>query len=244
LSPDTIETRVVRLLDEVLVPDVIGLAQAAAEDAIVAAGLNVGVVTTDNSDTVPFGDVISQDPVGGNVVLAGSDVDLVISLGPADVVVPDVVGLPQGAAEGAIAGANLVVGAVTTENSDTVPAGNVISQNPGGGASAAPGTPVDLVVSDGAAGVAPGRPENLAGRSKYAKVFISWQQPETATGSLVYRRLDGEAAFSIVAQPAGHSFLDNLPAGAAFAEYYVVATNAFGASDPSDTVLVARSSRR
>ena len=167
LSPDTIETRVVRLLDEVLVPDVVGLPQLAAEDGIVAARLIVGGVSSENSDTVPAGDVIRQDPAGGSVVLAGSAVSLVISLGPADVVVPDVVGLPQGAAEGAIVGANLVVGAVSTENSDTVPAGDVISQNPGGGSSVPPGTVVDLVISIGPADVVvpdvTGLPQGAAG---------------------------------------------------------------------------------
>jgi beta-lactam-binding protein with PASTA domain len=43
------------------------------------------------------------------------------------------------------------VGAITQENSDTVPAGNVISQSPTGGTSVAAGSPVDLVVSEGPA---------------------------------------------------------------------------------------------
>ena len=50
-----------------LVPDVVGLSQAAAEAAIVAANLTVGTVTHENSATVPMGEVISQDPVGGDV---------------------------------------------------------------------------------------------------------------------------------------------------------------------------------
>ena len=45
--------------------------------------------------------------------------------------------------------ATLTVGNVTTAYSPTVTAGNVISQDPIGGASALPGTPVDLVVSSG-----------------------------------------------------------------------------------------------
>ena len=102
---------------------------------------------------MPEGSVISQNPSGGSSAAPGSAVDLVISLGPADVVVPDVVGLPQGLAESSIVSANLLVGAVTTANSDTVPAGDVISQNPGGGSSVPPGTLVDLVISLGPADV-------------------------------------------------------------------------------------------
>ena len=133
----------------VSVPDVVGLPQADAEAAIVAANLVVGVVTTAGSDTLPAGNVISQDPTGGSSVAEGSAVDLIVSLGPVVVTAPDVVGLPQADAEAAIVAANLVVGAVTTANSDTVPAGSVISQDPVGGSSEAEGSAVDLVVSAG-----------------------------------------------------------------------------------------------
>lgn len=67
----------------VSVPDVVGLAQGDAEAGITAAGLAVGTVGTANSDTVPAGDVISQDPAGGTMAAEGSAVDLVVSLGPA-----------------------------------------------------------------------------------------------------------------------------------------------------------------
>jgi beta-lactam-binding protein with PASTA domain len=131
------------------VPDVVGISQAAAEAAIVAAGLTVGNVTTANSGTVPAGDVISQNPAAGAGAALGSAVDLVISDGPAPVTVPNVVGMTQAAAQAAITGASLIVGNVTTTYSPTVPAGDVISQNPAGGATVDQGTAVDLVVSDG-----------------------------------------------------------------------------------------------
>ena len=78
---------------QVAVPDVVGLSQSSADPAIVAAGLVVGTVSTANSNTVPAGDVISQNPVAGTSVSAGSAVDIVVSLGPVQVAVPDVVGL-------------------------------------------------------------------------------------------------------------------------------------------------------
>ncbi len=133
------------------VPDVVALAQADAEAAIVAANLTVGTITTINSETVLAGDVISQDPAPGALVSPGSAVDIVVSLGPASVKVPDVVGLAQAGAEAAIVAAGLTVGSVTTANSETVPAGDVISQNPVPGAFVTPGSPVDLVVSLGPA---------------------------------------------------------------------------------------------
>jgi beta-lactam-binding protein with PASTA domain len=137
------------------VPNVVGLDQATAEATIVAANLTVGTITPASSDTVPEGDVISQSPVDCIAcATVGDPVDLVVSTGPdvGLIDVPNVVGLSQAAAEAAIVAANLTVGNVTTENSATVPAGDVISQSPTDCvACASVGDPVDLVVSLGPA---------------------------------------------------------------------------------------------
>ena len=65
--------------------------------------------------------------------------------------VPNVVNQTQAAATTAIAGAGLVVGAVTQQSSATVLAGNVSSQNPAAGVGVATGSAVNLVVSTGPA---------------------------------------------------------------------------------------------
>jgi len=62
-------------------------------------------------------------------------------------IVPNVAGQTQTAASAAITGAGLTVGAVTQEYSDTVPVGQVISQDPDAGVSLAPGSPVSLLLS-------------------------------------------------------------------------------------------------
>ena len=133
----------------VAVPDVVGSSKGAALAAIKAAGLSVGMVTWQYSDTVPSGHVSSQAPAAGTIVLSGATVDLVMSLGREPVRVPKVVGLSQAEAESAIAAAGLAVGTVTEAYSDTVPAGAVISQFPGADTHAAPGSAVALVVSRG-----------------------------------------------------------------------------------------------
>ncbi len=130
-----------------LVPDVVGQAQATAEASIVAAGLVVGNVTTAYSDTVPAGDVISQNPAGGTEVEIGSAVGIVVSLGQP--IVPDVVGMTEAAATAAITAVDNLTVNVTNEYSDTVAAGLVISQNPAGGAAVAIGSAVEIVVSLG-----------------------------------------------------------------------------------------------
>jgi CubicO group peptidase (beta-lactamase class C family)/lysophospholipase L1-like esterase len=83
-SPGTPMQLVVTLAQsQATVPGVIGQSQAVAEAAIVGANLTVGAITTQNDAAVPAGVVISQDPLGGTVVAAGSEVNLVVSLGPA-----------------------------------------------------------------------------------------------------------------------------------------------------------------
>jgi beta-lactam-binding protein with PASTA domain len=139
---------------QVAVPNVVGLTQAAATTAITGAGLVVGTVTTAPSSTVPAGNVISESPAAGTQVNVGSAVNLVVSSGPAQVAVPNVVGLTQAAATTAITGAGLVVGTVTTGASSTVAAGSVISESPVAGTQVNAGSAVNLVVSTGPAQVA------------------------------------------------------------------------------------------
>jgi beta-lactam-binding protein with PASTA domain len=98
--------------------------------------------------------VISESPVAGTSVSTGSAVNIVVSTGPAPVVVPNVVGDTQAAATTAITGAGLVLGTVTTQNSSTVASGDVISESPVAGTSVSTGAAVNLVVSTGAAQVA------------------------------------------------------------------------------------------
>ncbi len=137
----------------VSVPNLVGQTQAAAAAAISAAQLTLGAVTPASSDTVPAGQVISQNPLAGASVAKGSAVNLVVSSGPALVTVPNVVGQTQAAATAAITSVGLSVGIVTQQSSDTILAGSVVSQTPVGGTSVAAGTPVDLIVSTGAAPV-------------------------------------------------------------------------------------------
>ena len=136
-----------------LVPNVSGNSQLSGEAAIVSSGLLVGIVSAQNSEAVPAGDIISQIPVGGVSVVLGSAVDLVISDGPAPVLVPDVTGLGQAVATADITNAGLVVGTISTQSSATVPAGDVISQTPAGGVSVAPGNAVELTVSSGSGSI-------------------------------------------------------------------------------------------
>lgn len=134
------------------VPNVVGQADADAQNEIKNAGLTIGTVTYDYSDSVAQGIVISQSVEGGKKVSAGTTVDLVISNGPepaAKVNVPPVTGTSLNNARQLIQSAGLSVGNVSYQYSNSVAAGSVISCNPGVGSSVDEGTSVSLVVSNG-----------------------------------------------------------------------------------------------
>ena len=134
----------------ITVPNVVGQSQAAATAAITGANLVVGSVTTQHSAVVPAGNVISQSPAAGTLVASGAAVSLFVSLGPAPMAaVPNVVGQQQTAAQTSITSAGFTVGTVSPQPSLTVPFGNVLSQNPAAGTTAALGSTINLIVSSG-----------------------------------------------------------------------------------------------
>jgi beta-lactam-binding protein with PASTA domain len=127
----------------IAVPAVTGDTLAAATAAITGVNLTVGSVTPQMSTTVPAGEVSDEQPGAGTFVAAGSPVNLVIS----GVQVPAVTGQAKAAAEGAISIPGLTVGTVTFAGSQTVAAGNVISEDPAAGTVVLLGSPVNLVIS-------------------------------------------------------------------------------------------------
>jgi YD repeat-containing protein len=146
-APDTVQ--IVAVPPIVAAPNVVQLPQADAQQAIETAGLRLGTITLDSSETIPAGSVLSQTPTGGTNAPGGSPVDLVVSSGRPPVTVPDVTGLPQAAAAAELTAAGLTTGELTLASSTTIPAGYVISQHPHEGDSVPGGTAVDLVISSG-----------------------------------------------------------------------------------------------
>ena len=136
------------VISAIPVPDITGQTLNVGEAVIVADNLVIGSVTQGNSDAVPPGSVISVNPAPGTLVDPGTTIDIVVS----GITVPDETGQPEASAESALTGAGLTIGNVTQAASPVVPAGSVISENPGGGAVVGPGTAIDLVISTGGGG--------------------------------------------------------------------------------------------
>lgn len=131
-----------------LVPKVVGMSRAEAERQLVATNLKVGKVTTAFSEKIPEGQVVAAKPGPGASLKRGTAVALTISKGRQPISVPDFTGKPASQAEGKLTDLGLKVDASKEENSDTVPKGMVISQDPRGGRLFR-GDTVTLVVSKG-----------------------------------------------------------------------------------------------
>lgn len=147
----TVTIQVSKGQEKITVPDVRGKDENSAKSALSGAGLNV-TVTTEYSDSVAQGNVISQDPSPSTKVDAGTNVTIVVSMGkkPEEKVsVPPVTGKSLETAKQLLSSAGLTAGNVTYASSNTETAGNVISCDPGVGSSVAKGTVVNLVISEG-----------------------------------------------------------------------------------------------
>jgi beta-lactam-binding protein with PASTA domain len=127
------------------VPDVTGQSRAAASAALSNAGFKVQVTTQTSSSAAP-GSVISQDPSGGAQASAGSTVTIVVATPPKMVSVPSVIGETAGAATGDLTGAGFKVVKQTKRVTNRANNGIVLSQHPGGGGKAKPGSTVTIVV--------------------------------------------------------------------------------------------------
>lgn len=135
--------------DLVTVPaGLVGAMQADAEAALQAAGLDAAYTDPEYSDTAPLGRVIRASQEPGTQVERRSAVTLTVSNGPAPVTVIAVTGASRADAEAELVARGLTT-AVTEEFSDTVPAGQVISQSPASGTVAHRGDTVTLTVSKG-----------------------------------------------------------------------------------------------
>ena len=134
--------------EQATVPKVEGQSEANAKNALEAAGLKTGSVTEANSDTVPAGSVISQAPAGNTSVEKGSKVNLVISKGPANVKVTDVIGHEESRATRELQEDGFKV-SVKDAYSEDMSKGLVISMSPDRGTFVAPGSTVTITVSRG-----------------------------------------------------------------------------------------------
>ena len=139
--------------DQVEVPDLVGMSQDQARSALKAVGLELGNVTTVDSDK-DKDRIVSQDPETGSKVKKGTTIAVSISTGKAaQVEIPTVVGISREDAEAQLKALGLTV--TVEEVSGTQPSGQVTAVEPGEGSKVDKNSTVKLKVSKGSASPTP-----------------------------------------------------------------------------------------
>jgi CubicO group peptidase (beta-lactamase class C family) len=134
-----------------VVPNLSGRHENEAVTDLLAAGLVTGAVSRVAHADIPADHVIAQDPAAGMEVPGGTEVALVVSLGAAPVLVPDVVGQLLEDAAATLQASGLSVGSVTETSSASVPLDTIAAQAPAAGTAVASGAAIELHVSTGPA---------------------------------------------------------------------------------------------
>jgi serine/threonine protein kinase/beta-lactam-binding protein with PASTA domain len=109
----------------------------------------VAVEASESSPRVKEGVAVRSEPAAGSVVDSGLSVTVYISSGRAKVAVPLTTGMSTETATAALVAAKLTAGAVTPQNSPSVPANIVIGTTPAEGSQVDEGSSVELLVSNG-----------------------------------------------------------------------------------------------
>jgi serine/threonine protein kinase len=134
--------------NQVEVPDLAGLSAEAAITVLSDYNLVLGSITPAESDR-PANTIIDQDPDVGSRVAEGSSVNVTISAGATQIIVPTVAGLVSAEdARRVLASVNLQLGNITSVDNDQ-PEGYVVGSIPPAGTSVPVGTRVSIEISNG-----------------------------------------------------------------------------------------------
>jgi eukaryotic-like serine/threonine-protein kinase len=136
---------------DVAVPDVTGIAIEQALTILSGGELRVGRVTEVETQSSPPGTVLAQRPDAGARLPVGGAVDLTVAKSPPLTTVPNVAGLSETEALRRLREVGLVPGTRVRAPSDSLPAGTVISTQPGPGTQVAVESIIEVTVSDGPA---------------------------------------------------------------------------------------------
>ncbi len=129
------------------VPRLIGLELDAARRELTALGYRAAIADAREHADARRGAVIAQDPPPGVALPAGGTVTVTPSAGPAQLPVPDLVGLDAALAERILDAAGLAVGAIDSVADPGADLGVVLGTRPSAGAGRRAGDAVDLIIN-------------------------------------------------------------------------------------------------
>ena len=135
--------------NQVDVPDVSGMPETEAQNALTTAGLRP-ILEYQHSDDVERDRAIGTAPAAGTVMQRYDEITLNISLGPDELEIPDSLrGASEATVRDTLEELGLTVSDVTYVNSATIPRDRLVDTNPALGSTVAYGSTVSLKISSG-----------------------------------------------------------------------------------------------
>lgn len=130
----------------VTVPQLVGRSRGEALDILAAAGLVIGVTTAFVNPALA-GTITNQNPANPASVPEGTSVDIIVSFGPPEDIVPNLQGMDVATAALVLTAAGFVLGKVVQVVTDEAALGTVFRQMPLALSNGIPGTPVNVQVA-------------------------------------------------------------------------------------------------
>ncbi len=132
---------------EVAVPKVAGMSISEAERVATSSGLLVEVENRFYSPDVAENRILSQLPPQGEKVRRGTHIRVALSLGPQKIVIPDLIGQSQRAAEINVARRGLEIGSAAVTSLPGFPPGQIVAQSPPPNAAGVASPKVNILVA-------------------------------------------------------------------------------------------------
>lgn len=209
---------------ELTAPDFRGMTITVAEDNAKQHELTVIEAGSEFSDDYAAGEIMSQTPRQGSNVSKGDTISVIISKGPEDATVPDVVGKNLDAATKLLKENNLDVGTVTEVYSDSYDAGEVVYQETDAGTKLEKGSLINLQISLGA------KPQSIV-------PDMIGNDLETAQTQLANAKLNlGSVTYQESDEPEGYVLSQGINPGSEVDQYTTVniVVSAGKAEEPSN----------
>ncbi len=134
--------------EKVIVPDLREMTMQEAKVKAEEVGFEIVQGDLVNDTDIPEGQIVSQDPEPNTSVKEGTTIRVNVSKGPGNGEIPNVVGMNEEKAREVLAANGFEIGDVSPGESERKK-GTVFEQSPEAGSTAAKGSTVDLMISDG-----------------------------------------------------------------------------------------------
>lgn len=164
----------------IIMPNLLALSERQARMIMEENGISRGHLSRTFNQNIESDHVIVQVPAAGAEIPRGASVNLLVSKGPrsADIMMPDLAGLPLDEAVFKIESADLILGPIESQFHEKKKHNSVLGQQPPSGYRVVEKSPVKLVIN---------RPQGKSTRGKHRPLYGSLLQLDIKNGFLKKR---------------------------------------------------------